>query len=147
MARTQDVPGPDERGRETGAPDQLLALLPHRDVAAHDGRGLRHAQIDEMADAGQQRGRHGGLDGGKVHRAELRRFRGTGARRADQVHQGVGRPDRPDERAGVEGVAAHHLHATLEPGPRSHPYQGLHGVPSPQQLRQQPLGDVAGGAG
>ena len=83
----------------------VLALGAHREVGAHHRRRLRHADVHEVLDprGGRGAGRLAHRD--QVHLAELPRLGRAGARRADELHEGVRGLDGRDEGHAVERIA------------------------------------------
>src|SRR6266498_2264546 len=65
------------------------ANLGNRDVALHNGRGLRDTQIHEMLHAGLLCGTHGSQSRSAINGLELGCLRRAGMGNADQLHKSV----------------------------------------------------------
>jgi hypothetical protein len=105
------------------------------------------ADVDQVAHARGAGGLDRGADRGKVYRLELGCLRRAGTSGADEVDQGVGRPDRSDEGLGAECIA-HDRESSIRQaafGARSH--ECAHDVSAGEEPRDEQPAEVTGRSG
>ena len=78
VAGTQDVPGPENRRWQRRLANQPLPFGAHLEKRAHDGRRLRHADVDEVRDADIAGGLNRRAHGRQIDGDELLGFCRTG---------------------------------------------------------------------
>src|SRR5882672_7133860 len=87
MPRSQNVPGPENRGAQSGRPDKRLSLRTHGNIGLHHRCWMRNADVYEMPDLGEL----GSLDGGanrlEVDGLEFGGLGRAGVRHSHQVHE------------------------------------------------------------
>jgi len=87
MSWAQHVPRPQDGDVHSTCEQGLLALGAHRDITLHDRRGLSHAQVDEVLNAGIPCGSYRPEAGCAINRPEFRRFGRAGMGHADQLYK------------------------------------------------------------
>jgi len=91
MTGPEHIPRPNECGWNACLSQQSFALRSHGDEGLHHGSRMSHTQINKVAYPRLTRrlGRH--LNRDEIDLLKLFRFRRTRVRRADQMHEGIGR--------------------------------------------------------
>ena len=125
-------PGPSTyHGRRivTGMPvarNAASASTARLDVGVHHRRGMRHADVDDVRNAGARRGARGDFGRGEIDFAKLPGLAWIGARRANQMHQRVTRRQRLGKVVCRERVANDLRHFPRERMRGSGPDERLH---------------------
>lgn len=134
MSGAENVPWSNERGIHSRVSDQALTLAPDLLKRFHYRRWLRHAQVNEMTNAGAGSGGDCGLNRSQIDCSKLSRFGRTWVPNSDQVDEGVCWRNRMGIIVCLKRIAYDALRARRELRLRSNANNRPDRMPSPNEL-------------